>query len=213
MLTKKHNCLILIYFFVIFSSISGFCDEHKLQLIDAQSAKPIANQEIRVDSDNGIRCFRAPCNTDFQRWTGNTNAEGWIEIPQEKINKVTSITCENLKIGRGLEDEEPSRSGGFILDLEPTSSMSQRRFKLLDAKTRKPLSNLTIWIVHEETCTPPICNEFTFTGKTNSIGNVFYPISKTWNPKYSEYWLYAPGYKTTRVEGSWANFKVLLNPK
>ncbi len=58
------------------------------------------------------------------------------------------------------------------------------RIKLIDSETKKPLINTTLWIVNNLSgdmpytpCYPPECNDFSFTGVTNTLGNFYYPIS------------------------------------
>ena len=45
-----------------------------VRLLDAATAKPIANTDVELWSDNGIRCIKAPCPTDGKQWKGTSDA-------------------------------------------------------------------------------------------------------------------------------------------
>jgi len=63
-----------------------------LELIDARTGKPIAGAGVRIWSDNGIRCSRAPCPTNGKEWKGKSNAAGVVKLPDGFIQLATNVT-------------------------------------------------------------------------------------------------------------------------
>ena len=66
--------------------------ELRVQLLDARTTKPIAGTEVKVYSDNGIRCEQPPCPTNGKEWKGRTDAAGYVTIPRTAIQVVANIS-------------------------------------------------------------------------------------------------------------------------
>jgi len=181
----------------------------KVKLLDAFSEQTITNTDVKIYSDNGIRCFTTPCNTEGQEWTGKSDNGGIISIPSKVINVVTTITATGYKSGRDLnKDSEKIASNNWLIELDPDSKIDnfERRLKLIDSQTQKPLSNTTLWTTNSQNCRPPQCSDYSFTGTTNTQGNVYYQISSIKDNS----WIFVNNYKVVKFPTGWVNFKVIL---
>lgn len=101
-----------------------------VKLINAASKMPIAHADVRVWSDNGIRCIQAPCETEGKEWTGKTDQEGFISIPRRAINIVTIITANGFSGGKYLDRDAKSVNGDLVLELDPDSTTWQEMKKI-----------------------------------------------------------------------------------
>ena len=181
----------------------------KVKLIDAFSGQNISNTDARVYSDNGNRCITTPCNTEGQEWTGKSSNDGIILIPSKVINIVTNITTTGYKSGRDLNrDSEKIDNNNWLIELDPDSKVDnlERRLKLIDFQAQKPLANTTIWVINNQNCNPPQCSNYSFTGTTNSQGNIYYKISLISDSS----WIFVNNYKVAKFPTGWVNFKVIL---
>lgn len=191
-------------------SPSSQSDILKIKLLDAFSGEAISRVDVRIYSDNNIRCVTTPCDTEGQEWAGKSDAEGIIRVPTEIINRVTTITAEGYASGRDLtKDSEKIDNSNWILDLDPDSKIDnfERRLKLIDSQTQKPVSNTTLWITSSQNCRPPQCSDYVFTGTTNNLGNVYYQTSSV----KSNSWVSVDSYKVVELPIGWVNFKVILD--
>jgi len=185
----------------------------EVKLVDAFSGQPISNTDVRIYSDNGIRCITTPCNTEGQEWLGKSNDQGVILIPSKVINVVTGITATGYKSSRDLSRDAEKLSGNsWLIELDPDSKIdnSERRVKLIDSQTQKPLANTTFWIVNNQSCRPPECKNYIFSGTTNSIGNSYYPISSIARDIDIISWIFVSGYKVAKFPTGWVNYKAIL---
>ena len=181
-----------------------------VKLLDAFSGQAISNADVRIYSDNGVRCVTTPCYTEGQEWTGKSDNEGIISIPSKVINEVMTITATGYKSGRDLnEDSEKIDNHNWIMELDPDSKIDnfERRLKLIDSQTQEPLSNITLWIIINQDCRPPQCSDYEFTGVTNAQGNIYYPLSSV---KKQDSWIFVNDYKIVKFDKSWGKFEVNL---
>ena len=183
----------------------------QVKLIDAYSGQLISNVDVRIYSDNGIRCFTTPCNTEGQEWNGKTDSNGFISIPSKIINQSTGITAIGYKSGRDLgKDSEKITKYDWLMELDPDSKIDnfERRFKLIDSQSQKPLTNISMWITNNQNCKPPQCSDYSFSGNTNLIGNIYFPISSISGKDNT--WIFVNDYKPAKSPSGWVNFKVIL---
>jgi hypothetical protein len=92
-------------------------DTLRIQLIDAASGEPLANAEIEVYSDNGIRCARAPCPTDGRPWRGRSDDRGVVALPAsvlDVVNHIRTAAHEFFDLGRARRDPT---SGNWMVRL------------------------------------------------------------------------------------------------
>ena len=180
----------------------------KVELLNAFSGQAISNTDVKIYSDNGIRCFTTPCNTEGQEWTGRSDSGGIISIPSKVINVVTTITATGYKSGRDLGKDSEKNDNNWLIELDSDSKIDnfERRLKFIDSQTQKPLSNTTLWITNNQNCRPPQCSDYCFTGITNDQGNIYYPISSIKNNS----WVFVNNYKVIKFRTGWVNFKVIL---
>jgi hypothetical protein len=190
------------------------------KLFDAFTGQTIRNVDVRIFSNNGISCFKAPCPTAAQEWNGKSDNDGLVLIPLKVINVYILITATGYKSGRDLNrDSEKIISNYWLIELDPDTKIDnfERRLKLIDSKTLKPLAGATLWITSNENCRPPQCSDFTFTGTTNTLGNIYYPISsiKDGNIYYpspikDNSWVFVNNYGPAQFPTGWVNYKVLM---
>jgi len=172
-------------------------DVVEILLLDGYSAQPIASTGVDVYSDNGIRCIKAPCNTGGQSWQGETDASGVVRLPSRIVNKVTNVSAAGYA-GAELSRDGQRRTGRLQLELDPRAKtepehieQAARRFKIVDANSGQPLKRTTLWVVRSSSCVPPGCKDFSYSGPTNSLGNVYLPIFKI---KIEDSWIAVTGY-------------------
>jgi hypothetical protein len=80
----------------------------QLTVINKNTKKPIANRAVTVNSDNGIRCIKAPCPTNSMQWQGQTNRQGVVVIPHKVIQKSTTMTVpgyQAIQLQPNLRDQ------------------------------------------------------------------------------------------------------------
>jgi hypothetical protein len=178
------------------SILNGSGDVVHLQLLDAFLGAPIANADIAVESDNGIRCVRTPCPTNAKRWVGHSDDVGRLAVPRSVLQIVTYIGTEHHQ-SASLRDAVPGASDTWVIELFPKRLQDEgkagtRGYKLTDARTGKPLVNVAVRL------------EFTQPGtldtKTNSLGYVFFPWERTWGSLEAEAWVTADGYRRTKLD-------------
>ncbi len=185
----------------------------KVKLVDALSGQTISDTNVKIYSDNGVRCIQAPCPTEGQEWTGKSDSDGIVVVPSGVINAVTNITATGYRAGRDLNaDSEKITSNDWSIELDPDSKdyILERRLKLIDAQTQKPVANIPMWIVRNENCRPPQCSDYGFTGTTNALGNVYYPIRSIGVQYQNTSWVVANGYKPAKYRLGWGNYRVVL---
>lgn len=178
----------------------------RLQLFDAWSGELIANTDINVESDNGIRCIKAPCPTNGKQWAGRSDGAGLVTIPKSVLQVSTYVRTE-LHESANLEEAAPGASGIWVIELFPNrlkgageinvdghklDGLDVRGYKLVDAETAKPLIN------------KPVHIEFPLTGtldtKTNWLGYVFFTWERTLGSSEPEAWVIVRGYQKTKLD-------------
>jgi hypothetical protein len=148
-------------------------DSVRVRLLDAVSGGPIANAEVELWSDNGIRCVQAPCPTNGQQWSGRSNAAGQVMFPTSALQAVTAVKTPDHE-GDLIGDSEPANGGGWTAELFPrdSSGSAPHPVKLIDGRSGRPIANA------------PARMEFrTDAGKwdsvkiaTNALGYIFVPF-------------------------------------
>jgi len=182
-----------------------------VKLIDASSGHIIPNTNVKIHSQKNIWCFRYPCPDEYQEWTGKSDNSGNISIPSKIINEITTITAIGYNHGIDLyENSEKIDKDNWLIELDPDSkiynNVERRRLKLIDSQTQKPLSNTTLWIIDNQSCRPPQCSDYSFTGITNLLGNAYYPISFERN----NVWIFVDNYKITKLPTRRFNHRIIL---
>ena len=74
-----------------------------VKLVDKKTRKPLRNVNVRIYSDNGIRCVKAPCPTNGFSWSGRTDAKGVVRIPGHVRQRSMHISAT----GYSTEDISP----------------------------------------------------------------------------------------------------------
>jgi hypothetical protein len=179
----------------------------RVQLFDAWSGQRIANADIKVESNNGVVCRTAPCPKNAKQWLGRSDDAGRVIIPRPVLQFDTYVSTE-LHEGADLKEAVPGASDTWVIELFPKrlkdagevdvrgdklTGLDLRGYKLLAARTGKPLANKAVRI------------EFPLIGpldtKTNSLGYVFFPLERALGPSFEpEAWVTAAGYQRTKLD-------------
>lgn len=184
----------------------------RIRLMDALSALPISNNDVRVYSDNGIRCSMPPCPTNGMEWKGRTDAGGYLVVPRAMLQAATSITTRAHE-GDLIRDAEKDVAEGWVADLVPRhlyggDHLPPLPVKLVAAGSRKSIANAPVRI---EFRTPSgKLNHVTLT--TNKLGYVFVPYEAVAFTDRT-FWLIAPGYQRTRIQVSAVERTAVLKPR
>ncbi len=184
-----------------------------VRLVDAETGQAISDADVKVFSDNGIRCAQAPCPTNGQEWHGGSDAYGVVHVPSAMANVETSVVATGYRSGRDLiSDSERMGDREFVLELDPDDKIDQmeRRLKVVDGATRQPLSNVVVWITDAADCRPPRCSSQCFVGTTNDRGNLYYPIPLGRLVGQCG-WIAVDGYESTRFPSGWVKYRVALD--
>ncbi len=96
----------------------------RVRLLDGSSARPLANVPVEIWSDNGIRCFRAPCPTNGTRWQGHADAAGVVVIPRAVLQATTSITTPGYD-GDLVQGARQGRDGTWNMPMRRTGAPAQ----------------------------------------------------------------------------------------
>lgn len=179
----------------------------RVKLLDAYSGGIISNSDVEVYSDNGVRCFRAPCPTNGKQWRGRSGADGYVVIPTDILQQSTSISTPAYRGGKDLiGGSELDMDGAWVVELIPnhtfdSSGLHLQHRKLVDAESNRPLINTQVRISfgagenHE--------------GKTNSLGYIFFPHNKVDLEKGD--WVVVSGYRRMKINYGWVNYRMKLD--
>lgn len=176
----------------------------RVKLLDEVSGEVISNSNVEVSSDNGIRCIRAPCDNNGKHWRGGSDADGYVVIPTNILQYVTYIWTPSHRKGKDLiGGSELDMDGAWVVELIPDrigdSWPSSYRLKLVDAESNSPLINTQVDV--------SLAEGESFEGKTNSLGYIFFPVKKAIG---RDGWVVVSGYRRTKIEWGWVNYKVKL---
>jgi hypothetical protein len=174
----------------------------RVKLLDEFSGEVISNSDVKVYSDNGIRCIRAPCPTNGKEWRGRSDDNGYVLIPTNILQRSTDISTPSHRGGKDLiGGSEQDMDGAWVVELLPNLTLdswpNSYRLKLVDAKSNRPLINTQARILR--------ASGVSFVGKTNSLGYIFFP-----NYRMDEDWVVVSGYKRTKINWGWVNYKMKL---
>jgi hypothetical protein len=102
--------------------------EHvRLRLVKARSGAPIANADVTLDSDTGVRCIRAPCPSRSADWTGRSDGRGEVEVPTRVLHASTVVSAPGASatlVERAARDAHGTWT--VALDPQPPASEGPR---------------------------------------------------------------------------------------
>ena len=179
----------------------------RVRLLDAFSGESIPDSDVEVHSDSGVRCIQAPCPTNDKHWKGKADANGYVVIPTNILQQVTTITTPSHKDGKDLiRDSEKDADGVWVVELYPNhvsdpSGLGLRPIKLVDARSSKPLADISVRIAFGET--------ESIEGKTNSLGYIFLPFEKAL-PALENTWVTVPGYRRAKLDFGGVHYRTKL---
>jgi hypothetical protein len=182
-------------------------DTMRVQLVDGMTARPIAGAKVKLHSDNGVRCIKAPCPTNEKQWTGVSDGNGRIAIPRSVLDVNSNLTS-GVYQGDLVAGAWPGSNGESTLELfADTADVPLHPLKLVDARMHRVIANTPVRIESSEGV-----DGASLTSTTNLLGYVLLPADFGENETASS-WIIAPGYRKTRVVAPWALRSVLLEPE
>lgn len=181
-----------------------------VQLIDVSTGQPVRNAVLRLVSDNGIRCARAPCLTNTRTWKGKSDAQGFVQIPTSEIQSSTQIEAETLT-GDLIDDSEAASDTVWIAELLPLESTyadppgPPRPLRLTDGTTGKAVANAEASFELRRGGESRVL----FKTHTNDFGYVFLPNDLP-QVALENTWVVVAGYRATHVNFAWAAHRTRL---
>jgi len=181
-----------------------------VQLMDVSTGQPARNAAVRVISDNGTRCMRAPCPTQTKIWKGTSDSQGRVRIPTDSVQTVTDIQTESLS-GDLIEDSEAASEGTWVVELLPLDSTyadppgRPRPLKLIDAATGKAVADAAASFELRRGGG----SQDLFKIRTNAFGYVFLPNDLP-DGALQNTWVIVAGYGATHVDFAWAAHRTRL---
>jgi hypothetical protein len=177
-------------------------------VIDAASGAAIADTEVEVSSDDGIRCVAPPCPTNEKTWTGRTDAGGRIDVPPGIVQTITTVRTA-AHASASLVDDAELENGGWVLELSPNavleaSDLGARPFKLIDAKTGNPIANRAVRVL--------IGDGSSFESRTSPRGYLYLPAEKVLTA-IDRVAVVVSGYRRTRLDFAAVRFKTRMQPQ
>lgn len=184
-------------------------DSVHVQFLDATSAQPIADTDIELWSDNGIRCIKAPCPTNGKQWKGKSDADGRIVIPRSALNTSTTLKSDAWH-GDVIEDASPVAGGSWTIELfaEEAGDPGPHPLKLIDARTHKAIANTPVRIETRNAHGP----SSTESVSSNALGYILVPF-QTVAKGAENSWVVAPGYEDAHIDFAWARRRMSLTPR
>jgi hypothetical protein len=182
-------------------------DSVRIRLLDAVSGRPVANVDVELWSDNGIRCVQAPCPTNGQAWTGRSDAAGQVVVPTSAVQAVTSVRTPGRE-GDLIGDSESAGRGGWIAELFPRDSgeSAPHPIKLIDGRSGRPIVNAPVRVEFQ---TDAGTWDSVKTA-TNALGYIFVPFNVV-VAAAEHTWVVVPGYGRTHLDFAWARRRTKLD--
>jgi hypothetical protein len=179
-----------------------------VRLLDAATAKPIANTAVEVQSDNGIRCIKAPCPTDAKQWKGTSDANGRVTIPRSALNTTANIKTAGYD-GDLVGDATSDATGVWSVDLfsDGCADKCPHPLKLHDARSHEPIANALVLIEVRGDTTHEVAS-----ATSNALGYVFVPFV-IMAKGVEDSWVIVEGYRDAKIDFAAARQKILLEPR
>ena len=181
-----------------FAGLSISAGAVDIRAVDSRTGSAIANVEVRVSSDNGIRCVRAPCPTDFKTWTGRSDSSGHVSVPATAFSVDPRFQAQGYEAAASLPPEA-ARAANWQIELDPAGSSTEGgmridRVKLVDKASGRPLANAIFWVAYSRNCKSRTCANIVLSGTTNTLGNAFVPLARIPDLEKRS-WIRAEGYE------------------
>ncbi len=94
----------------------------RVKLIDASTKRIIANASVEVQSNNGVRCRRAPCPNNSLSWKGASDADGVLRIPSCAIQYSTTLTVAGYQAADFTKTAAKTADGTLVIELSSDTS-------------------------------------------------------------------------------------------
>ena len=183
-------------------------DSVHVRMLDAATAKPIANTDVEMFSDNGIRCIKAPCPTDGKHWKGTSDADGRVTIPKSALNTTANIKTATYD-GDLVGDATSDSKGGWNIELfaEQCADLCPHAIKLLDARTGEPIANKSALIEIRSGDAHDVASV-----TSNALGYVLVPFTIVAKGAESS-WIVVDGYRDAKLDFAAVRRKLKLEPR
>lgn len=66
----------------------------RVVVVNAQTAALIADRDVQLYSDNGVRCVTEPCPTNGRTWNGTTDTKGMALVPTSMVDESMTFTVD-----------------------------------------------------------------------------------------------------------------------
>lgn len=181
-----------------------------VQIVDASTGQPARRTTVRVTSDNGIRCRRAPCPTNARVWKGISDPQGFVAIPAGILQTTVHVDTDALT-GDLIADSAPTKDQTWVVELLPQPSTytsppgAPRPLKLIDASTGIGIADSRAHFeLRRSDSTQPV-----FETRSNALGYVFLPFDLPAGALQNT-WVLVAGYVATHVDFAGAQHRIAL---
>jgi hypothetical protein len=179
-----------------------------VRLLDATTTKPIANTNVEVQSDNGIRCIRAPCPTDGKEWKGSSDSNGRVTIPRSALNTTANIKTAGYD-GDLVGDATSDAKGEWSVELfsDACADLCAHPIKLRDARSHEPIANALVLIEIRSTTAHDVAS-----ATSNALGYVFVPFV-IMAKGTEDSWVIVDGYRDAKIDFAASHRKIQMKPR
>ncbi len=183
-------------------------DVVRIHIFDAFSGEPIANTDVVVSSDNGMRCEPTPCPTNDRSWNGKTGSTGQVAVPRTELQASTDIETA-VHASASLTDDAERQNGVWVVDLTrkdllDSTELGGHPFKLIDAATNKAIAGAHVRVF--------IGSAPAFETRTSPRGYFYIPNEKVMLD-IDRVSVVVAGYQRARLDFAAVRFKTRLQPK
>ncbi|MBI2638240.1 hypothetical protein HYW83_01480 [Candidatus Peregrinibacteria bacterium] len=200
---KYSFLIILLVVFILAYFILSKSVIRKTQLLDGSSGNPIGNAIVYIEAPRDARCFSLSSKVSCPiagKWIGESDDKGYMRHSPE-VKKFNMPTIRVIRQNDTWEGDDLTFEHIFDkkLELDPIYMLNQGmyRLKLVANNSHKNISDSQVWFINESQCRPPQCSNYKFDGKTNSLGNLYFPESLF--DKNRE-WIYVEGFKPKALD-------------
>jgi hypothetical protein len=163
--------------------------------VNARSTDALANVDVKLESNSGIRCEQAPCPSTVVDWSGRSSATGDIVVPRRAL-KASTIVSVPKAWAQIVERAEKHPSGTWTVELDPEPDKTYPivyGLQLVQKRTGERLANRSVGI--------ELPRGQTVTAHSNSLGYVYFQVPGL--AYDGDYVVRIAGYKPVTIPGGW----------
>jgi hypothetical protein len=183
-------------------------------LVDGKTGEVVANADVTFEGGVIVQCIKAPCPQIEKKWIRNTDGDGEVTVTKDILQNARTLTTPGYRFrGKWNAIDHQISEEKWLIELDPEEEIDKGniRLKLLEAKTRKQLSNrrvwftrhpkANIWLRRPPDCLPSKCPEYWVQQETNRLGNIYYSLRMF--PPPLGVWIYMEGYRFVQSSHDW----------